>query len=165
MKIILPSDFFSIVKDKHILLDTTVFIDALTNPTSFVSFLNQLKNSNVTFVTLDVVIVEFTRGAQDERRFREKNKFIEQIIETCLPVTDQISKDAIELANEYHLEGKGVSITDFLLGATLKDYKDNLLLMTRNTNDFPINIFDLSTCFNVVHNRGIFAYGLYSYRS
>lgn len=163
MKILTSPDFLPTVENSNILLDTTVFIDASLNPTRFGEFFNELKKHGVTLFTLDLVIVEFLRGSQNEKRFIEKKAFVENIIETCLPVTDKINKTAIELTREYLSEGKGISTTDFLLASTLVNYPNKLFLMTRNTNDFSSDIFELANCFNIIHKRGIFAYGLYKF--
>lgn len=164
MKVLNYPDLLSIIKEKHILLDTTVFIDAFLNPVDFIQFLEKLKINHATLVTIDVVAIEFLKGAQDKKKFEEKKKHVEEIIDTYLPVTNKIIKDAIELTNMYHLDGKSVNATDFTLGAVLMSYPENIFLMTRNTNDFPTNIYNLVTCFNIVHRKGIFAYGLYEFK-
>lgn len=47
MNIIKNSDFLSVTKDRHILLDTTVFIDASSSPVKFANIFNL-----ETFITL-----------------------------------------------------------------------------------------------------------------
>ncbi len=165
MRIIKPQDFFPLIKNKTILLDTNVFIDASTNPTTFGGFLNELKENGATLVTLDVVTIEFIKGAQDHKRYLEKKNYVEQIIDTYLPLNDNLNKNALALVDKYHTYGKSVSGVDFLLGGALIAYSGNLLLMTRDTNDFSSDIFHLVACFNVVHPKGIFAYGLYEFKS
>lgn len=59
MKIILPTDFLEIIKDKGLLLDTNFFIDAFLNSVEFGAFIKQLKDANVTLISLDVVKKEY----------------------------------------------------------------------------------------------------------
>lgn len=81
MKIILPEEFFSILKDRHLLLDTNVFIDAFINPNEFGKFFNQLKAEGCTLVTIDGVISEFIKGAPTLQKLEKKREFVDEIIE------------------------------------------------------------------------------------
>lgn len=164
MKIILPADFLSTVKTKHLLLDSSIFIDASIHPSEFTELVNVLKVNDVTLVTIKPVIVEFLKGAADKTRANEKLKIVNDIIETSLPITDNILDLSLELTSKYGVEGKSLSVTDILLGAFLLFYNENLLLVTKNTTDFPDNIFKVETFFNLIHRKGIQSYGLYTIR-
>lgn len=163
MKIVLPEDFFSILKNHHLLLDTNVFIDTSINTQEFEQFFNQLRLNNITIVTIDAVIIEFLKGAADKQKLDAKLALVNEIIESRLPTTDGIFKNVQMLLNLYKAEGKGVSVVDLLLGGILVQYPQNLFLLTKNTTDFPTNIFNLATYLNLLHRKAIQSYGVYNY--
>lgn len=163
MKIITPPDFFQIFKDKHILLDTSVFIDAFLNPKSFGEFFNELKSNNTTLVTLDVVKIEFLKGAPNIEKYNQKRDFFDQIVETCLPTTNDTYIFVYKLVQMYKENGKSLSITDLFLGATIMQYKASLVLLTKNTTDFPTNIFNLESYINISYLKGLHSYGIYKF--
>jgi len=163
MEIITPPEFYSTINNCHLLLDTSVFIDALINPTTFGEFFNELRDHNVTLVTIDPVILEFIKGAPNYTKHQEKLEFLNSIIDTCLPLPKEVFEFSKKLSELYNEEGKTVSITDFLLGACIGHYQNNLFLISKNTSDFPTNIFQLKTFLNLVHRKSIQSYGVYSY--
>ena len=163
MKIILPTDFLEIIKDKGLLLDTNFFIDAFLNSVEFGAFIKQLKDANVTLISLDVVKIEFLKGAVNTPKYKEKQEYFEQIIQICLPLPKNIFDNAYKLLQLYKEDGKPLSITDLLLGAALINYQTNLFLLTKNTTDFPSNIFTLSTHINLLYRKGLHVYGVYQY--
>ena len=163
IQIIKPSGFPSVLKGRYLLLDTNVFIDALIHPKEFTQLFNELKANNVVLVTLKVVLAEFIKGANDEKKFQEKRETVENIIDAYLPIREEICDEAIDLITKYKEEGKAVSITDYILGAYLKKYSGSVYLLTKNISDFPCNIFTLQTYFNIFHRRAIHNYGVYGY--
>lgn len=164
MKIVTPQDFLLILKNKFLLLDTSVFIDAQISPVEFDKFFNQLKENGTTLMTIDAVLLEFIKGAQDVKKLKEKREFVEQIVESYLHEDRKIFSYAFKLVELYKEEGKGVSMTDFILGATLMYYhRNNLFLLTKNPSDFPTNIFTLKTYLNLFHRKAIHSYGVYSF--
>lgn len=162
MKIITPPDFFQIFKDTHILLDTSVFIDAFLNPVQFGEFFNNLKTQGSTLVSLDVVKTEFLKGAPTVEKYNQKEDFFDQIIETCLPTINEMFINLYKLIQMYKEDGKSLSVTDLFLGATLMQYKGSLFLLTKNTTDFPTNIFNLESYINISYTRGLHTYGVYN---
>lgn len=165
MEIIVPTEFYSTVNNCHLLLDTNVFIDASISPTIFGAFFDQLRKHNVTLVSIDPVILEFIKGSQNTDKYSQKLEYINSIIDTCLPLPKEIFEITKKLAADYKEEGKSVSITDFLLGACLAHYSHNLLLISKNTNDFPTNIFQLKSHINLIKRKSIQSYGVYTYPS
>lgn len=163
MEIIIPPDFFTSINNCHLLLDTNVFIDTLLNPTRFGDFFILLKEHNVTLVTIEPVIFEFLKGAQNIEKTQERETVIDSIIETIIPIPKEAFQNAKKLLLEYKEEGSKISITDLLLGTTLSGYHGKLFLMTKNTTDFPTNIFKLETFINLLHRKSIQSYGVYSY--
>lgn len=162
MKIIIPPDFFQTFKDKHILLDTSVFIDAFLNPVQFGEFFNNLRTQRTTLISLDVVKTEFLKGAPTVEKYNQKEEFFDQIIEACLPTTNETFINLYKLVQMYKEDGKNASVTDLFLGATLMQYKRSLFLLTKNTTDFPTNIFNLESHINISYTKGLHAYGVYN---
>jgi len=165
MKIITPSDFFEVIGNNHLLLDTCVFIDASLHPGEFTDLFSKMRSSGVTLVTLDSVKAEFFKGAPNRNKLKDKEKIVDDIIKTCLTVDDITYNNTFELIKRYLQDGASLSITDFLLGATLLKHPKNLMLLTKNTTEFPISIFDLKTYFNILYNKGLHTYGVYTRKS
>lgn len=164
MKITTPEDFLDSVKDKHLLLDTCVFIDTLLNPNEFKNLFETLKISNVTLVTIEPILIEFIQGTFDEQKLVEKETLINQVIETFLPLPNTLFLHINQLIKLYKEDGKGLSITDLMLGGMLMQYPGKLFLLTKNTTEFPTNIFTLNTHINLLHRKGIHSYRIYSYK-
>lgn len=163
MKIITPDGFLQILKNKTILLDTNVFIDAFKNPKEFTKLFNGLKENGVVLVTMDTVLIEFTKGAFDSKKFEDKKRFVKEIIETFLPIDKEILDDSLSFVDFYKEEGKDVSVTDFILAGCLAKFGKNIFLMTKDIKDFPTNIFEMETYFNLFHRKAIHNYGIYRY--
>lgn len=161
MEIILPPDFLQILKDKFLLLDTCVFIDAFSHPSEFGKFFNKLKDNETSLLTIDDVITEFLKGSSTDTKFDEKKEFINDIIETSLP-TNNLQENVERLIKIYKIESKDLSITDLHLGATLMKFKNRIYLLTRDHSDFPTRIFKRENILNISHGKGIFTYGIYS---
>lgn len=162
MRIIILQDFFQAFKDKHILLDTSVFIDSFLHPAEFGKFFNDLKAEGATLVSLDAVKIEFLKGAPNEEKYKQKKDFFDEIIDACLPITNETIISLYELVQKYREEGKNISVTDLLLGAILMQYKNSLFLLTKNTTDFPTDIFNLASYVNVSYRKGLHVYGIYN---
>lgn len=162
MKIIIPPDFFQILKDKHALLDTSVFIDAFLHSVEFGKFFNDLKTQRITLVSLDAVKIEFLKGAPNVEKYNQKKDFFDQIVDACLTTTNETFTNVYKLIQMYKADGKSLSVTDLLLGATLMQYKKNLFLLTKNTTDFPTNIFNLVSYMNISYIKGLHSYGVYT---
>ncbi len=163
MKIHQAPDFLSTTKGKHILLDTTFFIDAFLHPEAFAELTNQLRSNLCTLVTIKPVLHEFTKGAPNPEKLSEKEEFLGSIIETFLNTDEEIYKNVDSLIKKYGIDGKSTSITDLLLGGTLMKYSTNLLFLTRNTNDYPNRIFTPVSYLHLVHSKGIHLCALYKY--
>jgi len=161
MEIVTTPEFYPVLKDQNLLLDTNVFIDTSIHPQTFRKFFGQLRDDGVTLVTIDPVRLEFCKGAVDGRSFNEKVEFITSIVDTILPVTKDILDDAISLVRACRVEGKGISVTDFLLGGFLVKYSKRLFLLSKDTNAFPTNVFTLKTFFSLLYPRAIHSYGVY----
>ena len=163
MNIIRPLDFFQIIKGNHLLLDTNVFIDAFHHPGEFAKLFNELKDNNITVVTIDVVVIEFLKGASEIKKLEEKKKYVEKIIDAVLPIDKEIIDNVNKLLDIYKIEAKDVSIVDLLLGGVLVKYGKNIFLMTRDIKDFPGNIYRLETYLTLIQRKSIQNYGIYRY--
>lgn len=165
MKIILPQEFFQVIKDKHVLLDTSIFIDAFSHGKEFGMFFNSLKDpqNGITLVTLDNVLIKFLKGSSTEAKLNEKKVYVESIIDTYLPNTKDLIDLTMGLLKEYKIESKDLSITDLLLGAALVKYKENICLLTKDISDFPTRIFDRISYITLLEQNSIRNYGVYSY--
>lgn len=151
------------LKNKYLLLDTNVFIDALIKPSVYRDFFNDLKKSDVTLVTIDLVKYEFLKGAANNEKYKEKEKFLNAIVEAVLPMTPKTFELVYSLIKSYGEDGKAPQMTDLVLGAFLMQFKKNIFLMTKDTTDFIQSIFDLPHIINVPHHKGIHTYGIYQY--
>lgn len=165
MEIIKPVDLLSLLKDKHILLDTNILIDSLTKPRLFKSFFNELRENGVTITSIDPVAIEFLQGASDKKRYGEKKEILSQIIDAFIPINKDIFNNVYKLIEAYGIDGKGTDMTDFLLGAALVQYPERLFLFTKNTGDFPLSVFNLVSVINFPTIKSIQTYGIYKYKT
>ncbi len=163
MEITYPLTFIPSLKHKHLLLDTNVFRDVATKPIVFRNFFNELKKTDITLTTIDLIKYELLKGSADIAKYKAKETFINEIIDACIPLVPETLALVYDLIKMYGIDGTALSITDLLLGAILMQYKQNIYLMTRDTTDFMQKIFDLSSIVNIPHNKGIFTYGVYQY--
>lgn len=165
MGLIIPPDLISSLKYKHLLLDTNVFIDASKHPADFADFFNTLKDSDITVVTIDCVKIEFLRGASGDSEYKEKENYFNDITKIILPTDAAIIRNSYELVKKYKQQGGTIAFTDFYLGANLMKYKSNMYLLSKNTTELPLTIFDLKHIINYPLNKGIFTYGVYRIKS
>jgi len=164
MNLLKPGDLLSLLKDKKILLDTNIFIDALIKPTVFKEFFKELKANNVTITTITPVVIEFLRGLPNEKTYSERKELVDKVVDSYLPITEDIFDSVFELLKLYGLDGKGTEMTDLLLGAILMKHPEKLILITKNTTDFPMNIFTFVAVMNLPYHRSIQTYGIYTYK-
>jgi len=164
MKIVLPVEFFLVIKDKHLILDTSVFIDAFSHIKDFGVLFNQLKvQHNVTLVTTEHVLIEFLKGSTTETRLDEKKAFFEKIIDAYLPCRPDLLKNLLELLKLYKIDSKDLSLTDLYLGALLVKYRKNIFLLTKDLTDFPTHIFNRATYATLLEANSIRNYGVYNF--
>ncbi len=165
MEIIKQPDLFLLLKDKHILLDTSLLIDTLLKPSIFAQFFQELKENGAVITSIDPVAFEFLKGALDEKRYNEKKKILDGIIDAYLPVNKDIFNNVYAMLKELGEDGKGIQVTDLLLGGMLMQYPKRLFLFTKNATDFPLNFFELVSVFNFPSTRSIQTYGVYTYNN
>lgn len=151
------------IKHKHLLLDTNVFRDAVSKPSVFSDFFNDLRKEDVTLATIDFVKYELMKGSSNEIKYKDKEESIKNIIDTVIPIMPETYQLVYKLIQRYGIDGTAVSVTDLFLGAILMQYRQNIYLMTRDTTDFLQSIFDLTSVVNIPIGKGIFTYGIYQY--
>jgi predicted nucleic acid-binding protein len=163
MDIIYPAALIPTLKNKHLLLDTNIFRDVAIKPTVFHKFFSELKQAEVTLVTIDLVKYEILKGSSDKNKYIIKEKLINDVTDITVPIRPDTLQLVYQLIKSYGINGSAVHITDLILGAILMQYKKNIYLITRDTSDFIQEIFDLKFIVNATHNKGIFTYGVYQY--
>lgn len=165
MDIIIPPNFISSLKNKHLLLDTNIFLDVITKPTVFYKFFETLKENDITLVNIDQVKYELLKGSSSIAKYQEREKLVTGIVDTILPITQRTTMFVYELIKIYGIDGTAVHVTDLFLGATLMQYGKNIYLFTRDTTDFMQRIFDIPFILNLPYAKGINTYGVYSYKN
>lgn len=148
----------------YLLIDTCTLIDA--NNVSLVrDFLEECVAESCTLLSIDPVFLELSKGADTLQHRREKKALYDTFAQETLPMTAEIFENAQKLSVVYQKQGKDLSITDFLLGATLMKYQtSSTFLMTSNVSDFPTDIFDLMEILTLQKTRNAFvSFGFYKF--
>lgn len=170
MKVYYPENFFNILKDKHLLLDTNVLIDSFNfdRPLDYAVFFKKLKENNTTLTTIEGVVFEFIKGSKNDKVYSEKIEHLEEIIDVMIPPHKDDSKNIRKLIKLAGSDGGGIDMVDYYLGANILKYNmslNNLFLMTRNVKDFPQHIFSLVSTVSFSSVKTIFTYGIYTYQN
>lgn len=159
MKIIYPPRFFTELKDQHLLLDCSFFIDSSNHKIEFEEFISRCRENNITLVTLELVKAEFLKGSENSSKYDIKREFLDRSVNSILPVPPLVyTKHLPELVKRYGEMGKGTSIVDFILCATLHYYQTSLFLLTKNPKDFPNTVTDLHSYFLLYNTRALQPY-------
>jgi predicted nucleic acid-binding protein len=165
-KILIPPDFHQILRNKHILLDTSFFIDYSNHSSAFFDFTIEAKTNDITFVTNVPVVTEFTKGSENAEKFAEKTALVNTIIDYLLPIPPSVfTHELPSIVEKYGKSGATCSVTDMILASQIKMHANDLFLVTKNPNDFPSKVFVLKTYFLLQLNRALQVYGIYSYES
>jgi len=127
----------------------------------YVRFFNKLKKADITLATIDLVKYEVLKGSANEAAYTDREKLVDVVIDTVIPTTKDIYSSAYQLLKEYGAEGAALKVTDLILGAFIRQYKDSIYVITRDTTDFLQRLFELEFIVNYPHNKGIFTYGVY----
>lgn len=147
MKLQHTSTLAADLSGKHVLLDTTVLINA-SKSDEFLALLSDLSSSGCGLVTIPSVVYEFTRNANSITGYNERQEFIKTLNITVLPrVEEMVEKEPvfrIAYAKAFSAKGdRGPSYTDALLCSVAYKYRANgMLVMTANHKDIPLSMFD-----------------------
>ena len=156
MKIIYSPKFFTDLRNQHLLLDCSFFIDSSSHKVEFEEFISLCRENNITLVTIELVKAEFLKGAESTSKYDIKRDFLDDVVDSMLPVPPLVlSKQLPELVKRYGEMGKGTSIVDFMLCATLHYYQTGLFLLTKNPKDFPNTVTDLHSYFLLYNTRAL----------
>ena len=159
MKIIYSQNFFTNLKSKHLLLDTSFFIDAANFSDEFLDFTTQCNIHDITLVTIDPVKAEFLKGSETNVKYESKLKFITDTIHSILPIPTTILSEYLpRLVKGYGELGKGTSIVDFILCSMLQYYQSGLYLLTKNPKDYPNTVTNLHSYFLLYNTRALQPY-------
>ncbi len=90
-------------------------------------------------------------------------EILKGIIDAYLSITKDTYENIYTLIQKFGIDGKGIDMTDLILGGVLMQYPDNLFLFTKNTRDFPTNIYKFISVFNLPQTKSIQTYGVYTY--
>ncbi len=166
-KIVITEKALDTLKDKWLLLDTNILIDAFKSTHDFEDFFTSLKK-NCHVVTTTAVAIELLRGAKNLKEMRKLKDYVEEVCEGVLPyndIRDQSTQSLIEpeLILAYGKNGKDVSYTDYLLAKILKKYNKSAFLLSHNHKDFPTNVFTRDDVVIFHKELEVKAYGIYSF--
>lgn len=147
MKLQHTSTLVADLNGKHLLLDTTVLINA-SKSDEFLALISDLSIAGCGLITIPSVVYEFTRNANSIAGYNERQEFIKGLNVTVLNrVEEIIEKDQvfrIAYAKAFSTKhDKGPSYTDALLCSVAYKYRGNdVLMMTANHKDIPASMFD-----------------------
>lgn len=156
----------TIIKNKYIILDTNILIKALENFSAFESLFIFLKNVDCAIVDFPLIRFEFTRNIFLPGHRESRERFLDILSPSPLPFKEKLIEDSLEIARIYAHQGvqKGqISLVDCCIAAYLKQYKENLFLITLNHKDFPVILFDRLFIFPIDGDNDVFAPAFYKF--
>lgn len=150
----------SLLKRKHLLLDTGVLIELQKNEGAseeLKEFLQDILQAPCALLTIDQVYCEFLQYAEDKQGYLDLLTWAKKLAPAIYP-----SKEDQYVANQIYLAFKNknkdlarnASSTDLLLGAMLARYGDALFLATTNHKDFPTCLYDRDYVFSFENREG-----------
>jgi predicted nucleic acid-binding protein len=115
------------------LIDTTVAVDHLRGTTAAMELLERLVDEDETLATSELVRFELLAGVHPDER-----EALEQFFSTLvwLPVSEDVTRPAGRLAQEYRKAHSGIDDVDYLIAATAIVYDAELL--TTNVRHYPM---------------------------
>jgi len=142
----------NIPERSHVLLDTSVLIDASKNITEYEVLFNRLTQSRATFTIDKIIELEFLRGFSTQeigkRVLSDMSGDDEPVV---LSLDDVVFEKALEIVQIYKkADNKDGKIPDVLIAAQIAKYAKDvngkqhgvLVLATQNHRDFPPVLFD-----------------------
>lgn len=158
----------TLLKNKHILVDTCVLSELFKNPTQFTDLLTIFEDVQCVLCVNGQIYLEFIRIARnkDEKEKVEyflKTKFFE------LPDSEGkvlgIAKDLYPLYSFCgSIANKGqVSTVDAINAAFLKKFNKNLYLITLDNNDYPLEFLDRIHVGAIDIGKKILTWGIYGF--
>jgi hypothetical protein len=165
--VITPSTLDQAVKNKHLLFDTSFFIDYENHKEDFISLLARMKKLDCTLVTVDQVAIEYIKGSKSKVDMRKRLALINSCIDSYLPVNTKVYSEQIqEQILNYGRRSASAAITDLVLGVLAKNHQNDLLVLTKNSRDFPSHLFRLESHFLLQNKKSntVQIYCIYKYQ-
>ncbi len=122
----------------HLLLDTTVLIDALRLRHGRRQLLAELVRAGHTLATSSLNVAEVYAGMRPGEEARTET-FLSAL--ECYDITGHIGRVAGGLKSEWSRRGRTLTLADTIIAAIALEH--NCTLMTDNVKDFPMSELDL----------------------
>ena len=155
-----------LVKEKHIFLDTCVFINGF-KPSSrqiIQKAIDYLVDTlSCALITISPVYLEFVKGADELSLRNLKTDYFNQIVSVTIPLSPSLIECAREISVVYRRAGSKLSITDLFLAGTLKQFRTKAFLLTKNHSDFPTGVFDRECAFHLESSTQVESYAFYQF--
>lgn len=148
--------------ESWIVIDTNFLIDFYSKQQAYAQVVRELKNRGNSIVSVEHVRCEFIRSKTKDV-VKSKSEFFSQLIESLLPLDQEVYKLVQPTIEAYGEDIEKVSITDLFLACTIQRYS-KVHLLTRNHSDFPTKLFSRSHIFTVESEKDVKAYALYQYK-
>jgi len=157
-----------ITKNKHILFDTCLISYIFNKFDYFKHFLDELIDLSCTFCINEFLYLEFIRISKNKKEKESIASFLDEYFFN-LPITPDIYQKAKELYPLYNhcklVRNKNqISITDLINVAFLKKYSDNLLFITLDHSDYPLEILHRKTIGSLDLETEIITWGIYCFK-
>jgi hypothetical protein len=157
------------IEDRHILIDTCVLIEIFRYLDNFKVFLKTLEDANCKLCINDLVFLEFIRQGKSKQRRDDLRNFLGNNF-INLPITaDEIDK-AKEIYPLYNFckitkNKNQIGVVDVINVAQLIKFENNLLFITLNHDDYPLELVDRIKTGTIDVDSKIITWGIYKCNS
>ncbi len=153
------------LNQKHILFDSCVVGELFRSPDALKELIELFEKEECILCINDFIKLEFMRIARKKTEYDRLEQFLDRHF-SKLPTIPDIYKEAFQLASVYNLcdiGKKQISTTDCLNGVFLSKYPENLLLLTFDLYDYPLEIFNrISVGVSDIGKR-VITWGIYEF--
>jgi predicted nucleic acid-binding protein len=153
------------IKNKFVLFDTNVIINAFKYLDVFKELFDFLGDAEASPIYFPLIEFEFLRDAYDVTHKGKRKEFLREFTFSTMPLPSSNEiEDSIKIANAYTARKiNNPSFIDCCIAAYLKKYAKNLFLITSNHKDFPIFLFDRIFIYTLDTEKDIFTIGFYCF--
>lgn len=145
-----------------IIIDTNFLIDYFSKPELYISLVEGLREGDNVIVSIELVRCEFIRSRVKDV-IKLKSEFFTTLVENLLPIDQGVYKLVQPTIEKYGEDIEKVSLTDIYLACVLQRYSQ-VLLLTRNHQDFPTKLFSRDYLINIESKKDVKTYGLYQFK-
>lgn len=165
MENLTEKEFTQEIANKFVLFDTGVIIRAFKYYELFENLFMFLEKNECSPTYFPLVEFEFTRGAYEIEHKEKRKEFLRSLSFLNMPVpSNETIGDAIKIANAYSARRvNSPSFIDCCIAAYLKNYHNNLFLVTLNHKDFPTFLFDRVFIYPINTEKDIFTLAFYRF--